>query len=149
MTKALHCRNCNSIHSLDVSGNVTSCDCGKVKGWWHDPDNGLAYFFTPDPADRPLLHVISVHNGYLNDGPDYIPQSYLDPNTSQDIPYPQAQTDEFWRQLHQQAGLAPRAPETVRIFDASRRSCPFAIMNPGESLDVQWASTQQISDKLK
>lgn len=149
MTKALHCRNCNSLHTLAPDGTVTSCDCGKVKGWWHDPDNGIAYVFTPNPSDKALLHVVSINNGYLNDGPDYIPQTYLDPNTNMDIPYPEPQKDEFWRQLHQQAGYMPRAPETVRIFDASRRGCPFVIMNPGESLDVQWASTQQISDKLK
>lgn len=147
MTKALHCRACNSIHSLAIDGSITSCDCGKVQGWWHDAENGLAYFHTPDLEDRQYLQVISVHNGFLNDGVEMIPQSYYDGATQKLLPYTETQKDEFWRQLHQQAGLAPRAPDHVRVFDAARRSCPFAIVTPGTSVDCLWANEDHLRAK--
>lgn len=144
MTKALHCRKCNSVHTFKQDRSITSCDCGKVQGWWHDPDNGLAFVYTPDPADRELAHVISLHNGYLNDGPQLLPTTYYDPHTQKAIPYPQTQIDTFWRQMHANAVVTPRAPETVRIFDQSRRQCWATIIEPGTAVDVQWATPEQV-----
>jgi hypothetical protein len=138
MAKLLHCRNCNSIHSLPASGQKINCDCGKTQAWYSDPSIGFALAHTDDPEDRKLVHLIAVNNGFINDGPDYIPTSYHDPSTNTNIPFPPSQTDTFWRQLHTQAGILGRAPEHNRVWDNSRRACPFAILTPGESIDAQW-----------
>lgn len=136
--KAIHCLACNSLHSLKADKSVTSCDCGKVKGWYQDADNGIAMVTTSDPSERSLAQIISFHNGYLNDGATLIPHSYYDHATQQQIPYREDQRDEFWRVLHTHAGLTPKAPETVRIFDQGRRACPMAIIEPGTTVDAVW-----------
>jgi len=109
---------------------------------------GLAVVHTPNPDDRPLLHVLSVHNGFLNEGPTFIPDTYFDAGLQQQVAYAEPQIDLFWRQLHLQAGLAPKAPESVRVFDASRRGCPFAVLTPGHAVDVHWATPDQLRMKL-
>lgn len=146
--KQIHCRACNSAHSLKADGAITKCDCEKVLGWYSDPDNGFAVVYTPKEADRELLHVISMHNGFLNDGPVMIPDHYYDTLTSHKMPYPEQQLDTFWRNLHVQASIAPRAPETVRTWDRSRRECWAVILTPGTSIDVQWATPEQVKEKL-
>lgn len=140
MTKALICHACNAVKSFAPDGADTVCDCGKVHGWWSDAIQGLAVLHTPDPADRHLAHILSLHNGVLNDGPTMIPESYYDAITGTQVPYPLAQKDTFWRQIHQQAGITPPAPETVRIFDASSRACWAVIIDPGTTADTQWSS---------
>jgi hypothetical protein len=143
MPKVLHCRADNSLHSLHPDGSATTCDCQRCHAWYIDADLGTCVTHTPNPEDRPLLHVISIHNGFLNEGPLFIPTTYFDANLQQHVAYAEPQLDIFWRQLHLQAGLAPKAPETVRVFDASRRACPFAILTPGTAADVQWATPEQ------
>lgn len=140
MTKCLHCKRCNAVISFDPSGDVTSCYCGAVEGWWIDAIVGTAALYTSNPDDHDLAHIVSLHNGFLNDGPELIPKTYYDPLTHKQLPFPVGQGDTFWRQLHQQAGLAPRAPETVRIFDASGRACWAVIVNPGTTADTVWAT---------
>lgn len=140
MTKALTCRACNSVRTFNRDGSVTTCECGKVRGWWKDATAGLAVLETVDPADRPLAHILSLHNGFLNDGPTMIPSTHPDPMTGQDIEFPVSQQDIFWRQLHNEAAVTPRAPETVRVWDQSSRGCWAVILNPGTTADTEWAT---------
>lgn len=140
MTKALHCSQCNSVHTFKPDGTLTTCDCSKVQGWWIDAHNGIAALYTPNPDDRQFGHILSLHNGFLNDGPTMIPQAYYDPLTQRHIPYPVDQANTFWRHLHQQAGITPRAPETVRVWDTSLRGCWAVILEPGTTADTGWAT---------
>lgn len=140
--KAIHCLACNSLHSLKADKSVTTCDCGKIKGWYQDADYGIAIVSADNPEDRQFAQIISIHNGYLNEGPGLIPHTYYDHATNQEIPYREEQRDEFWRILHNNAGLAPKAPETVRIFDQGRRNCPMAIIEPGTTADAIWLDKQ-------
>lgn len=142
MTKALHCQSCNAVKSFNPTGGVTACDCGKVEGWWVDAENGIAALYTRNPDDRPIAHIISLHNGFLNDAPNMIPTSYQDPLTQKQMPYPAGQSDTFWRHLHDQACIAPPAPETVRLFDRAARGCWVVIIEPGMTADTQWGSTE-------
>lgn len=134
MTKIVHCKNCNSMHTPNPDGSKAVCDCGRVIYWWTDSTSGIVTV----SGDRALASVISVHNGYINEASDMIPRTYYDPPTGQQIPYPEGQIDTFWRSIHEQATLAPRAPEPVRVWDRSHRACPFAIIEPGTTIDVQW-----------
>lgn len=138
MTKALHCSACNAVHTFNPNGSVTSCDCGRVQGWWIDPAAGTAALFTPNPDDHRLGHILSLHNGFLNDGPTMIPTTYQDHLTHSDIPYPAGQQDAFWRNLHQQATITPKAPETVRVWDQSARACWAVLIEPGTTADTRW-----------
>ncbi len=149
MTKAIHCRVDNSVRTLNSDGSLTTCECGKVEGWWRDALNGLAVVHTPDRADRHLAHIISIHNGFLNDGPTMIPNTYQDQLTHSPMPFPPSQVDTFWRQLHQQVLLTPRAPETVRMWDQSSRACWVVIIEPGTTADTEWATEADAADKHK
>ena len=133
--KALHCRVCNSLHSLKDSGEPTTCDCGRVTAWYTNADNGLACITA---EDHDVAHLLSINNAWINDGPDLIPTAYLDMTTQKQIPYTQEQLDSFWRELHAQGTIMPRAPEHIRVWDQSRRGCPVAILTPGQSVDAQW-----------
>lgn len=150
--KALHCSTidggCNAVKSFNLDGSLTSCDCGKVHGWWLDPVVGTCAVYT-EPEDRSLAHIVVLHNGFLNDGPNMIPKSYYDPLTQHPMPYPAQQGDTFWRQLHTQSGVAPRAPETVRVFDASARDCWAVIVEPGSTADSSWASESDYKTKKR
>jgi hypothetical protein len=143
VTKALHCSGCNSIHTFKLDSSLTSCDCGKVQGWWKDPVSGIAALY----GDHDTGSIISIHNGYLNDASKLIPVTYYDHHTKSDIPYGEPQVDIFWKQVHEQATITPRAPESVRIFDAARRACPFAIIEPGTTSDTYWATDQEAATK--
>src|SRR6185437_10166158 len=82
--KALHCRVCNSLHSLKDSGEPTTCDCGRVTAWYTNADNGLACITA---EDHDVAHLLSINNAWINDGPDLIPTAYLDMTTQKQIPY--------------------------------------------------------------
>lgn len=146
MTKALCCRACNSVHTFKPDGSLTTCDCGRVEGWWIDADNGNCLVYA-EQDDRGLLSVLSMHNGFLNDGPDLVPRSYYDSHTQRMLPFPPEQVDTFWRQLHTSATIAPKAPETVRVFDRSRRECWATLIEPGTAVDVLWATPEDAARK--
>lgn len=147
--KCLTCKNCLDVRAFNNDGSLTSCQCGKVQGWWSDPYNGLSVIYTPDPDDRPLARVLSLMNGFLFDGPTMIPQTYPDHLTHTEIPFPRGQVDIFWRQLHQQAAIMPPAPETVRAWDQSGRNCWAVILTPGTCIDVAWATPDEIQAKTR
>lgn len=149
MTKALVCKSCLDVRAFLNDGSLTTCQCGKVQGWWTDAYNGLAVMHTPDPEDRPLAHVLSLHNGMLVDGPGMVPQTYPDHLTHNEIPFPRGQVDQFWRQLHEQATVCPPAPETARLWDRSARNCWAIILTPGLHIDVAWAKPDEVQSKLK
>lgn len=119
---------------------MTTCECGRVQGWWKDAQAGLAVLHTPDPADRQIAAILSLHNGFLHDGPTLIPTTYTDPLTGQQIAFPPGQNETFWRQLHNEATITPRGPETVRVWDRSSRACWAVILEPGTTADTEWAT---------
>ena len=125
------------MRSFNSDGSTTTCECGKVSGHWVDAAAGTAVLVVA-PEHRALAHILSLHNGFLNDGPTLIPETYFDHLTQQQVPYPHAQQDTFWRELHAQAAITPRAPETVRVWDQSSRACWAVVLTPGTTADTSW-----------
>jgi len=151
MAKGLYCAQCGAIKTFPANGTTVSCDCltGPVVGWWVDTTTALAQMAVLPPGDRSKARVVMIHNGYLradieSDGePPMIPTSYTRPD-GQPGPFDPSQVDVLWREVHNQATIAPQRPEAITIFDRSRRACPLVVAVPGTVPDTHWATEPEL-----
>jgi hypothetical protein len=126
VTKALWCLKCWTIKTFNSDASLTSCDCGRIKGWWVDPERGTARLWDGGyPSQRQYGRIIGLHNGFLAKAATSV-------------------THEQHRQARDDALHAPGY-----LFDESLRGCPMVIIAPGESTDTRWATLEEWVNKTR
>src|SRR5262249_44985796 len=117
MTKALSCSRCTTIRTFLSDGQITTCECGTVKGWWLDAPKGVARLYTESLMGRHFGRIVGFHNQFLQRA------------HTLDKPVP----DGFHRNMHDRSINAPGY-----LFDQTRRGCWAVVILPGESSDTRW-----------
>lgn len=148
MTKCLFCSVCGALKSFALDGSVTRCDCprGQVVGWWVDHTTALVQMAVLPPGTRDQASVVLIHNGFLRAARDTIPSNYIGTD-GRATAYPAGEMDALWRQIHAEATITPPRPESLTVFDRSRRACPMVIQDPGISADTHWATDADLRNR--